>query len=107
MGEIIKYVLLLKATQRTVFSILSKIPATSRAKRKATAPLGVESPNTCTPYCKVCRAHGATTEWEVAHKKGPKKVKEMKKSPEDSLKSGKMKAKWVYDSMDWVKADYI
>ena len=32
-------------------------------------------------------------------------MKEMKKSPEDSLKSGKMKAKWVYDSMDWVKAD--
>lgn len=63
------------------------------------------SPDTCTPHCKVCRAHGGTTEREGAQKKGPKKVKEMKKSPEDSLKSGKMKARWVYDSMDWVKAD--
>lgn len=51
------------------------------------------------------RSCGETVQQEVAQKKGPKKVKQMKKPPEDSLKSGKMKAKWAYDSMDWVKAD--
>lgn len=36
---------------------------------------------------------------------GPKMIEEMEELPEDSLKCGKMKAKWAYDNVDWVKTD--